>query len=91
MIDESTDAYSYWVLVGWFFFFFLEYIWVGLVGYLVNNYFDLKIWLGLVLFRTNVGLFFRACSVTIFFFFFLDFSSNLVWHKNFFEGVPNFF
>ena len=64
MIDESVDAYSYWVLVG---FFFWEYFWVGPVRYLVNNYFDLKIWLGLILFRIDVKLFFGACSATIFF------------------------
>ena len=56
-----------------FFFFFLEYIWVGLVGYLVNNYFDLKIWLGLVFFRIDVGLFFLGLLCYKFFFFFFRF------------------
>ena len=35
----------------------------------INNYFDLKIWLGLVLFKIDVGRFFGACSVTILFYF----------------------
>ena len=55
-------------------------------------YFDLKIRLGLVLFRIDVGFFvFWACSVTIlfFFFFFKDFSSKFFCHKNV-ESVPNF-
>ena len=64
-------------------------------------YFDLRIWLGLVLFRIDVGLFcflgllcnhfffFFRFFVAIFFFF-KDFSSKFVCHKNF-EGVPFFF
>ena len=60
-------------------------------------YFDLKIWLGLVLFRIDVGLlflglfsnkfFFSRVFVTIFFF--KDFSSKFVWQKTF-ESVPVF-
>ena len=48
-----------------------------LIIILVNNYFDLKIWLGLVLFRIDVGLFFGegGCGGLLcnnFFFLFLD-------------------
>ena len=59
----EADAYlnfvlGFAVLVGWFFFFFWEYVWVGHVGYL---------------FRIEVRLFFWACSVTNFYFLFFIF------------------
>ena len=61
-------------------------------------YFDLKIWLGLVLFRIDVELLFLGLFCNHFFFlfqnlcyhfFFKDFSSKFVWHKTF-ESVPDF-
>ena len=67
--EEEEDGFVTKKKVG--FFFFWEYVWVGPVGYLVNNVFWFKnlgwgwFFLGLML-----GFYFWACSVTIFFFFF---------------------
>ena len=70
---------------GWLvFLFFLEYVWVGPVGYLFRI--DVGLFLGgggLALLQFFLFRFF----VTILFIYF-DFSSKFVWHKNF-EGIPD--